>query len=596
MSPRARVSILVVFLSLAALLVIGRLFTIAVIDHGSYIAKAQKQQQVVRDIIPRRGTIYLQDAAAGTPSVIAESVERFALSATPHNVTHKAEYALLLADIAQVDSVKLKETFDKDGMYMEPILHNLDKTQVETIANRIVALEKTFNRRQGDVPVNFDPSQGNILQYLGGVFFIREFDRVYPEPQLLGQVLGFVNDKGAGQYGFEAQYDTELKGYTGRIALERDSRGTSLRQSDEVEGQDGTNYELTIDRNVQAVVEQELAKEVQQDEAKSGSVIILDPKTGGVIAMANYPTYNVSDFRQVAKDDITKFDNPSVSAIWEPGSIFKTLIMGAALDQGAVTPTTTDVFPASVTVNGYEINTALNKAFGKESMTDVLVNSDNVAMVWIGNKLGNQPMGEYLQKLGLGTVTGIDLKNEVAGKVNPWQRWSDVNRATITFGQGIAVTPIQIAAAYAAIANDGVLLRPHVVAASIGPDGTRKETTPSAGTRVYKSQTAAELRMMLEAVVSKNHKRAGVPGYVVGGKTGTAQVPDPEHGGYIADAYNHSFAGMAPIDNPRYVMLVKIDQPNLAKAGQFAESTAVPLFGRLSRFLLHYYQIPPIAK
>ncbi|HSI20245.1 MAG TPA: penicillin-binding protein 2 [Verrucomicrobiae bacterium] len=596
MSPRARVGILIGVMGLMTLALVGRIFSIAVLSHDSYLAKAKEQQQVERDILPRRGSLYVQDASNGTSVVVAQSIERFALSATPKNVIRKEEYARVLSQISGVEEARLRSSFDKSGWYMEPFMHNLDKSQVEEIAQKIWEIEKAHKAVFKPVNVNFDSAQGDVIHYLGGVFFVREYERVYPETALLGQVLGFVNDKGKGQYGFEGQYDAELKGYAGRVSLEQDSRGTALKEFQQVDGQDGTSYELTIDRNVQQVVEQELKKQVEDSEAKSGSVIVMDPKTGGIIAMANYPSYAPAEFRNLGKDQIGLFDNPSISSVWEPGSIFKPLIMSGALDQGLVTPNTTDVFGASVNVDGYTITTALDKAFGKESMTDVLTNSDNVAMVWLGEKMGNTMMGDYLSRFGFGSQTGIDLKNEISGKVNPPQRWSNILRATTTFGQGIAVTPLQITSAYASIANNGVLMQPHVVKAAISSDGVRTETKVAAGKQVLKPQTATDMRNMLTAVVVHNHKRAGVEGYKVGGKTGTAQVPDPDKPGYIENAYNHSFAGMAPADDPRYVMLVKIDQPNLEKVGRFAEGTAVPLFGRISRFLLHYYQIPPTNK
>jgi cell division protein FtsI/penicillin-binding protein 2 len=593
MSVRARLLCLLVFFLSLALLLVGRLFQLSIVDHDGYVAKAKAQQEVQRDVLPLRGAIYVQDATTGKPVVLAQSKERFALSATPRNVIEKEEYAALFAEISGGNEADILATLNNGRGYMEPLIHDLSKDQVEEIAGKILRLEQTFNSRQKAVSLNFDAAQGDIIAYLGGTFFIREYQRVYPEGALAGQVLGFVNDRGKGQYGFEAQYDEELKGYAGRVSLLRDSRGTALAQSEQVSGEDGTSYELTIDRNVQQIVEQELAAEVIKDEAKGGSVVVMDPKTGGIIAMANYPTYSPESFRSVAKDSASLFDNPAISSVWEPGSIFKPLIMAAAVDSGLVRPETTETFGSSITVSGETINTALDKAYGKESMTDVLVNSDNVAMVWLGDKLGNQKMGDYLTRFGFGKNTGVDLKNEIGGRLPDAARWSVLTRSTITFGQGVSVTPMQIASAYAAIANGGTLITPHVVNAVVTGDGVRTETVQPTGTRILNDTTAHDLRTMLGAVVKHNHKRAGVQGYEVGGKTGTAQVPDPYGKGYLTDTYNHSFAGMAPVDDPRYVMLVKIDQPNIQKVGQFAESTAVPLFGRLSRFLLHYYQVPP---
>lgn len=602
MSERGRVGFLTFCLFAGTIVLLWQLFSITIVQHKAYLALAAKQQNVEKDILPRRGDIFVQDHAANKDSLAATSIEQYSLSVTPNEVIHKPEYAHLLAQISGANEGNLLQIFEDPGVknqglfYMEPIKHGLSKDDVVHIGKQISDLDIQIGVRKTAVDVNFDTAQGDTIYFLGGVFFQREYQRTYPQGALLAQALGFVNDKGKGQYGFEGQYDQELKGYIGRLRLEKDSTGALLRGTDSVQGKDGTNYELTIDRNVQYDVEQELAAEIKDSEAKAGSAIVLDPKTGEIIAMANLPSYDPNKFQDTAKDHFEYFDNPSISSMWEPGSIFKTMVMSAALDLGVVTPTTTDTFPASVVVDGHTINTALNKAFGKESMTDVLVNSDNVAMVWVANKLGSANIYKYLQNYGFGTVTGVDLSNEIGGQLPALSDWKNITRATISFGQGIGVTPLQVASAYAAIANNGKMVRPHIVHSVVQADGSKQLVPVTEGNQVIKPETAKELRDMLTAVVVHNHKKAGVDGYKVGGKTGTAQIPDPEKGGYIADAYNHSFAGMFPADDPKFVLLVKIDQPNLKKVGQFAETTAVPLFGRIAQFLLNYYQVPPTNK
>lgn len=588
-----RIRFLGVLAALIAIILVSRLFSISFLQHDLYVRQANKQQSIVRDVLPRRGDILAQDLADGHSAVIAKSMERFAVSATPKDVKRKEQYAHLLAGLTGANEQDLLVALKESGEYMAPLKHGLTEDDVTNLAKQINDLEKSFDPTFATINVNFDPSQGDVIYYLGGVYFVREYQRVYPEGPLLGQVLGFVNDDGQGRYGFEQHYDKDLEGYTGRLLLQQDSLGTLLQQKQGIQGQNGTSYELSIDRNIQFQVEQALAQEVKDSEAKSGSVIIMNPKTGEIIAMANTPSYDPSAFRDVKTSDAYLFDNPTISYLWEPGSIFKDLVMGAALDTGVVTPDTQSDFPESVTVDGHVIETALRKAYGVENMTDILKNSDNVAMVWVANKLGNDKMYNYLQKFGFGQPTNIDLQNEAVGKVLPESQWRNINRATIAFGQGISVTPIQMVTAYSAIANNGRLVQPRVVHAIITPDGKRTEVPTIEGERVLKPETAKTLRDMMVATVLFAHNRAGTPGYKVGGKTGTAQIPDPVNGGYIADAYNHSFVGMAPSDDPKYVMLIKIDQPNTQKVGLFAESTAVPLFGKLSTFLLNYYQIPP---
>lgn len=588
-----RIGSLVLISFLLALIVSGRLFFVSIYEHNYYVTKAQEQQNVERDILPRRGDIFAQDASTGRPSLIAKSVECFALSATPKNVEHKEEYAFLLAQISEIKAERILKTLQEDGLYMNPLKHGLTKEEVEQVATKINEIERSFNPNHQNIKVNFDSSQGNIIYFLGGVFFIREFQRVYPEGGILGQTLGFVDDQGKGRYGIESNYDKELKGYSGRLLLERDSVGTLLKQTEAVDWRDGTSYELSIDRNVQYYVEQELAAQIKDSEAQGGSVIVMNPKNGEIIAMASQPSYDPNKFREIASDQINLFDNPAISRVWEPGSIFKPIIMSAALDLDLVKPDTKDDFPATVNVDGHEINTALRKAYGVETMTQVLANSDNVAMVWVAEKIGNQKMYEYIKKYGFGEYTGIDLANEISGNVLELEKWRNINRATMSFGQGIAVTPLQIVTAYSVIANNGRMVRPRIVHAAINQDGIRQEVPTVEGEQVIKPEISKQLRDMMVATVLHAHNRAGTEGYKIGGKTGTAQIPDPQKGGYIEDAYNHSFVGIGPSDDPRFVMLVKIDHPNLKKVGMFAESTAVPLFGRISSFLLNYYQIVP---
>ena len=590
---RNRISFLI---ALSVLMTVGlsfRLFSLSVVHHGEYVAKAEQQQNVERDVVPRRGDLFAQDASSGSTTLVAESVERFAVSATPKNVKKKAAYAAVLASHAGVDQKTVQDELETDALYMAPLKHDLTKHDVEAIAADLNKIEDADSPKRTDVVVNFDPSQGNVIYFIGGVFFVREYARIYPEGALMGQLLGFVDDKGNGQYGVEGEYNNNLKGYIGRVLVQQDSVGTLLNQKDQVRGADGTSYELSIDRNVQYEVEKDLAQELKDSEAEGGSVIVMDPKTGEVIAMAASPSYDPNSYRDLTQAQVGLFDNPNISKEWEPGSIFKPLVMAAAMDQGLVTPDTKNTFGESVTVEGHVINTALRRAYGEETMTQVLANSDNVAMVWVSDKLGNQKMYDYLKSFGFGSSTGVDLKNEISGSVLQEKKWRDINRATISFGQGIAVTPMQIVTAYAAIANDGKMVLPRVVKATIDPNGTRHPVATVEGQQVVKPEIAKQLRDMMVATVVTSHNRAGTEGYKIGGKTGTAQIPDPKNGGYIEDAYNHSFIGIGPSDNPRYVALVKIDHPNIKKVGTYAESTAVPLFGKISSFLLNYYQIPP---
>ncbi|MEI8004084.1 MAG: penicillin-binding transpeptidase domain-containing protein, partial [Methanothrix sp.] len=431
-----------IILALLTLTVTGRLFQMSVLDHDLYLAKAQKQQLVDNDILPRRGALFAQDFSNGHTTTVAQSIESYSLSATPVNVLDKPEMATLLAGLTGKDQAKLLASFELESEYMNPIITGLSKADVERYAAGIQALQKQLYPKLAAPKISFDAVQGDVLYYLGGTFFIKGYRRVYPEGSLMGQALGFVDDTGQGRYGLEEQFNAELMGYAGTLRLTRDSKGSLLQQFELVKGENGNSFELTIDRNVQAQVEQLLATRVQESEAKGGSVVVMNPKNGEIIALASSPSYNPNTFRDLTSEQIGLFDNPVISLQWEPGSIFKPLIMAGAIDQGVVSPETKETFGASVTVDTHVINTALNKAYGLESMTDVLVNSDNVAMVWLGNKMGNQMIANYLTSYGFGHPTGIDLQNEISGSVLPVSEWRKINQATVTFGQGIAVTPM----------------------------------------------------------------------------------------------------------------------------------------------------------
>lgn len=590
---RWRINLLLLVILLASAGFVYRLFAISIVDHVKYVARAKEQQNIVLEITPRRGDIYVQDQASRTLSLVAQSSEVYALSATPKFVKNKKEYAELIGKYFDKNISELQMIFDQDGMYMNPIKQGMTKDQVEIFAKTINDLQQELDSSSLEVKVNFDDAQGDIIYFINGLFFVKGYQRIYPEGATLGQLLGFVNDKGEGQYGFEGRYDRQLQGYAGKMRLERDSSGNLLSERESVDWKNGTTYELSIDRNIQHYVEQELANQVKDSEAQGGSVIIMNPKTGEIVSMASTPSFDPNNFRTIAKDNINLFENPVISQIWEPGSIMKPLIMSMALDNDLVKPDTKETFQASVTVNDYVINTALRRAYGEETMTQVLTNSDNVAMVWVANKIGNDNMFKYLQAYGFGAKTGIDLQNEIESGILPLNQWRDINRATMSFGQGIAVTPIQVLTAYTAVANNGKIVKPRVVHATVDDQGKRTEIAKDEGVQVIKPETAKQLKEMMVATVLNGHARAGVTGYKIGGKTGTAQVPDSEKGGYIEDAYNHSFVGFGPSDDPQFLMLVKIDRPNLKKVGMFAESTAVPLFGRISQFLVNYYQIMP---
>jgi cell division protein FtsI/penicillin-binding protein 2 len=315
----------------------------------------------------------------------------------------------------------------------------------------------------------------------------------------------------------------------------------------------------------------------------------MNPYTGAVMAMCSAPDFDPANVGKIKA--IGVLNNPATFYEYEPGSIFKPLTLAAGIDAGKILPETTYVDTGLETIDGFPIRNSDKEAHGVQTMKDVLDKSLNTGTIFVQRQLGRESFQEYVKDFGLGQKTGIDLKSEVPATIASLDRKGKVFAATASFGQGITTTPIQMTAAYAALGNGGLLMKPYIVSEIIRPDGKREVTKPQVVRRVIKPQTSQLISAMMVDVVEHGHgKRAGVPGYFVAGKTGTAQVSDPNGRGYLKDETIGSFAGFAPADHPAFVMLIKIEGP---KTVQFAESSAGPIFGELSTFLLSYLQVPP---
>lgn len=378
-------------------------------------------------------------------------------------------------------------------------------------------------------------------------------------------------------------------GKAGSVVGEKDTLGRIISTVSEVRPEDGNDLVLSIDHNVQYALEDLLAKAVEEYEAESGLFVLMNPKTGAIIAASGSRTYDPNHYSEIPVDETDRYLDPIISNVYEPGSIFKPLIMSAAIDYGKIEPDTEETFGKDVYVQGYRISTAEDKAFGKETMTQVLENSDNVGMVWVSGKMSNEELYNKLVDYGFASKTGVDLSGETLGYLLGLDNWHDINRATMSFGQGISATPLQLMRAWAAMINGGRLIQPYVVQKIIGKRGVAVEVEPQVEEGVISVETSAKLRVMLESVVAKGHgKLAAVKGYRIGGKTGTAQIASPE-GGYLDGEFVHSFMGFFPADDPQFLLLVKLDKP---KAKEFSASTASPTFGKMATYILNYFQVP----
>ncbi len=555
-----------VLIFLGGLVLIGRMYDIQVIKHKHYIALAVDQQRFEKVEMPQRGKIYVHDSVANNSQYypFAFDLKKYAVWAIPNQIVNKEEAASTLESLLGISKNDIFGKINNNKLYIPPLKRGLTYEEAEKIQEKSMA----------------------------GIIVMPEYSRYYPEGTLASQVLGFVNSEGEGKYGFEGHYNDELKGKEGDTKGEKDTLGRIINLLEQKDPQNGTSYVLTINRSVQYFVEKALNDAISQYKAESGTIVIIDIKTGGVLAMASSPTFDPNAYTDQANKDSSLFMNPAISYLFEPGSIFKPLIMAAALDKGLIRPDTTQYFGESVNVQGYTIHTAEDKAFGDETMTEVLQNSDNVGMVWVGEQLGNEEMYKYIKSFNFLDKTGIDLVGEAPGQMPALKQWRDINRATISFGQGITVSPIEVVSAYATIANGGKYIYPHIVDKVLNHDGSESTIAKQEGVQVISNQTSDEVKQMLHNVVMNGTaKKAQVPGFKIAAKTGTAQIPDPNGSGYLNNdsklgIYNHSAAGLAPVDNSQFAMLVKLTKPQTSK---YAESTAVPLFGQIASYLLNYY-------
>jgi cell division protein FtsI (penicillin-binding protein 3) len=410
------------------------------------------------------------------------------------------------------------------------------------------------------------------------------FRRTYPDDTLAASVVGFVDLQGEAQYGLERYYDRLLRGQDGVWRGITDSWGEPIMmtQGGYRPAQDGADLVLTLDRNVQHVAERILLAGIEQHKALAGNIIVMDPRTGAVLAMANYPTYPPGEYWRV--ESLDQYVNTAVSALYEPGSVFKPLTLAAAFEARVIRPTDSYDDRGEIIVGNQSIRNADRKAHGATTMTELLAYSRNVGAAHVAATLGPTRFYETMRRFGFGEVTGIDLMLEAPGimRVPGSRHWHMSDLGTNAFGQGISVTPIQVVAAYGALANDGVLMRPYVVAeVRDGEDVQRRE--PFRVRRVISSEVAQQLMTIMADATEIGMQAATVPGYRVAGKSGTAGIPDLE--GYETEDVIASYVGFGPVPDPRFVILVRFDKP---QKGEWGIEVAAPAFAEMAQFLIDY--------
>ncbi len=425
-----------------------------------------------------------------------------------------------------------------------------------------------------------------------GLGFDQTTGRFYPEGSSSAQLLGFVGSNvygsETGYFGLEGFYDGELRGKKGIITEEKDALGLPILigEFNSKDPKTGKTLVLNIDRTIQYIVESKLKAAVEKYKAKGGSAVVMDPKTGNILAMASFPSY---DPIKPTKFSNEVFRNPITADGYEPGSTFKVLVMSAGINEGLVTPETIcDICAGPVSLSGYTIRTWNNQYKANSSMTDVIIHSDNTGMVYVGNKLGIDKMYSYIKNFGFGELTGIDLQDETSPDIRPKDDWKEIDLATSSFGQGISVTALQVVRAVGAIANGGKLMEPHIVK-EIRDNGKIYKVSPRVVSTPISAESAkAVTGMMVKAVDEGEAKFAKPKGFQIAGKTGTAQIPVAGH--YDPTKTIASFVGFAPVEDPKFVMLVRFTEP---QSSIFGAETAAPTFFTIAREIFSYYGIAP---
>jgi cell division protein FtsI/penicillin-binding protein 2 len=418
---------------------------------------------------------------------------------------------------------------------------------------------------------------------LAGFYFTRESKRIYPQGSLAAQTIGFAGVDNRGLTGLELQYDHSLTGRDGKQTEVRDPAGRVIDVQSTTYEKSGADLALTIDNTIQLYVQQVLAQTLKTWQARSASALVLDAHTGDVLAMATAPAYNANS---VPETSAQLQRNRTVTDTYEPGSTFKLVTVAGALSEGRVTPQTEFILPYSIRVADKTIHDSHPRGTERLTVSQILTLSSNVGAIRISQQLGTKELARWIKRFGFGETTGIDFPTESPGIVKPLDEWYGSAVGTIPIGQGIAVTPIQLAAAYAAIANRGVWVQPHLVT-RVGS----KSVAAAKRRRVVTPAVAEQLMTMLRNVVDEGTGTAAeIPGYSVAGKTGTAAKPDLRNGGYSTYKYVASFVGIVPASNPHVVILVTVDEP---RGSIWGGVVAAPAFREIALDCLRYLEVAP---
>jgi cell division protein FtsI (penicillin-binding protein 3) len=553
LNKNSRLYLLGTVMLLWCVAICGRLVYLQVFNYGSFVKQAGHQQQRAIPLDAKRGIIYDRTGHELAMSVLVDSA-----FAVPSEVK----------DLPTAISLITRITGDDYNVVLADC-----------------RAHKTFcwvARKADDDKIQ----RINSLK-LQGIHFQKEPKRFYPARDLAAQVLGSVGMDDSGQSGIEHEYDQELRGKPGKMFISVDARKQWFSDI-ETQPDPGDNLVLTIDKNIQYIAEKELEQAIHDTQAIAGTVIVANPHTGEILALANRPTFNPNVRRQIKPESLT---NRAVSYVYEPGSAFKVVTISAALEEKVTNPNEIfDCQMGSIVFNGMRIRDA--EPHGLLPVSGVLAHSSNVGAIKIALRLGEDRYYKYIRAFGFGQQTGIELPGETRGITKPPSRWSKVSIAAISIGQEIGISPIQLAGLISTIANDGVYVAPRIVAGTVPPKGGLQTVAfhPGASHRVISSFTAAEMRSMMQKVVLEGTgRKAALEGYSSAGKTGTGQKVDPATGAYSKTKYVASFAGFSPVNNPQIVVAVILDS---AVGPHQGGQVSAPVFHRITQQVLEYLHVP----
>lgn len=558
---RKRSRILSLFIGFAGMILAGRLFWVQVVDSGRFEEMAVNQTEDTQSLYSPRGTIYDRNGKKLAFSVIVKS-----LYADPGMMNVKPkEAAEALAPLLNRNAADLERKLSRDTrfVWLERVMNPEDSDKVEELIR-----ERKWK----------------------GLAFVDESKRFYPNGPLLSNVLGFVGLDDKGLDGLEMSLDDLIRGGVNKQRLLTDARGNPILQSAMLpfKAEQEKSVYLTIDETIQFYAERALNRSMESTHAAGGIVIVMDPKTGDILALANRPTYDPNHFDQASE---AEFKNRAVVDIYEPGSTFKPIIAAAALASGSYTADTVWHDPGVVWASGHMIRNWNDESYGDVRMVDIIKFSINTGFAHIGLLTGGKTLTEYAKRFGFGKPTGIELPGEGSGILFDPDDMKEIDVATMSIGQSIAVTPLQMVQAYSAIANGGKMVKPHLISSIKNPDGSDYKTTrvEYSGEPVSK-EVADQIKDMMEKEVSEGGGgNARVPGYHMGGKTGTAQKLDVIHGGYLENEYIASFCGFGPTEDPKAICLVVLDRP---QGFYYGGQVAAPVFKEIMSSIMRYLEVP----